>query len=301
MEDLDKTLDIMERDKCTSLLQENSVRTKKNNIKFTKLNKKNSQEHLDAQLVSYERLVRNLIKQLLVLEKKIRIKYLIPLNEERALKLMGWWNTEVECALEDLSKKYRTVHIQRKTVEEFDAKLMAMRTKAKVEIEREVPKLLENLAKEIGSSEKFDPKELSEIYGLDESVLVDLQVIDPLQKLHESFRKLREEGFEKQLFKGLEDAIRIFVKNIKEAEGIVWSGRSADQRKEYKMKAAKLNINLKEIILNLLSLVQQALLPKDRRNSDVISKLKNKLENLFQVDAEYDEIIFKIKPFFETI
>ena len=301
MEDLDKTLDIMETDKCTSLLQENSVRTKKNNIKFTKLNKKNSQEHLDAQIVSYERLVRNLIKQLLNLEKKIRLKYLIPMDEERALKLMGWWNTEVECALEDLSKKYRVVHIQRRTVEEFDAKLMAMRAKAKFEIEREVPKLLENLAKEIGSSERFDPKELSEIYGLDESVLVDLQVIDPLQKLHESFRKLRDSGFEKQLFKGLEDAIRIFVKNIKEAEGIVWSGRSADQRKEYKMKAAKLNINLKEIILNLLSLVQQALLPKDRRNNDVISKLKIKLESLFQVDSEYDEIISRIKPFFETI
>ena len=29
MEDLDKTLDIMERDKCTSLLQENAVRAKK--------------------------------------------------------------------------------------------------------------------------------------------------------------------------------------------------------------------------------------------------------------------------------
>ena len=301
MEDLDKTLDIMETDKCTSLLQENSVRTKKNNIKFTKLNKKNSQEHLDAQIVSYERLVRNLIKQLLNLEKKIRLKYLIPLDEERALKLMGWWNTEVECALEDLSKKYRVVHIQRRTVEEFDAKVIAMKAKAKVDIEREVPKLKENLAKEIGSSERFDPKELSEIYGLDESVLVDLQVIDPLQKLHESFRKLRDAGFEKQLFKGLEDAIRIFVKNIKEAEGIVWSGRSADQRKEYKMKAAKLNINLKEIILNLLSLVQQALLPKDRRNNDVISKLKIKLESLFQVDSEYDEIISRIKPFFETI
>ena len=36
MEDLDKTLDIMERDKCTSLLAENAVRLKKNNIKFTK-------------------------------------------------------------------------------------------------------------------------------------------------------------------------------------------------------------------------------------------------------------------------
>ena len=55
MDDLDKTLDIMERDKVTSLLQENSVRTKKNNIKFTKQNKKYSKEHLDAQLTSYER------------------------------------------------------------------------------------------------------------------------------------------------------------------------------------------------------------------------------------------------------
>ena len=57
----------------------------------------------------------------------------------------------------------------------------------------------------------------------------------------------------------------------------------------------------KSLILNILSLVQQALLPKDRRNSDVIFKLKNKLESLFQVDSEYDEIISRIKPFFETI
>lgn len=301
MDDLDKTLDIMERDKCTSLLQENAVRTKKNNIKFTKFNKKHSQEHLDAQLASYERLVRNLIKQLLNLEKKIRLKYLVPLAEERALKLMGWWNTEVECAVEDLSKKYRDVHIQRRTVEAFDAKLVEIITKAKSEIESQVPLLKEMLVKEIVSSERFDPKELSKIYGLDESVLIDLQVIDPLQKLHESYRKLREVGCEENVFKSLDDAICIFVKNIKEVESIVWSGRSPDQRKEYKMKAAKLNMNLKEIILNLLALAQQALLTTDRRNGDLISKVKTKLENLFQVDKEYEEIIYRIKPFFEIV
>ncbi len=301
MDDLDKTLDIMERDKSVSLLQENSVRTKKNNIKFTKINKKNSQEHLDAQLVSYERLVRNLIKQLLNLEKKIRLKYLIPMDEDRALKLMGVWNTEVECAVEDLSKKYRDIHIQRRTVEEFDAKLLDMKTKAKIEIESQIPVLKEFLLKEIGSSERFDPKELSNIYGLDESVLIDLQVIDPLQKLHESYRKLRESGCEKNVTKGLDDAICIFVKNIKEAESIVWSGRSPDQRKEYKMKAAKLNMNLKEIILNLLALVQQALLSEERRNRDLILKVKTKLENLFQIEKEYDQIICRIKPFFEIV
>ena len=301
MEDLDKTLDIMERDKSVSLLQENSVRVKKNNIKFTKLNKKNSQEHLDLQLVSYERLVRNLIRQLLTMEKKIRLKYLTPMDEERELKLMRVWNTEVECALEDLNIKFRDIHVQRRSVEDFDATVSAIRTKAKNEIESKVPELREKLLAEIGSSERIEPKELSGIYGLDEAVLVDLQVIDPLQKLHESYRKLREAGCEKKVFQDLDDAIRIFVKNIKALEGIVWSGKSPDQRKELKMKVVKLNMNLKEIIFNLLTLVQQALLPVERRNGDMISKLTNKLEKLFQVESDYDEIICKIKPFFELI
>jgi hypothetical protein len=301
MEDLDKTLDIMERDKAVSLLQENSVRVKKNNIKFTKLNKKNSQEHLDLQLVSYERLVRNLVRQLLTMEKKIRLKYLTPMDEERELKLMRVWNTEVECALEDLNIKFRDIHVQRRSVEEFDANVNAMRTKAKSDIESQVPELREKLLAEIGSSERIDPKELSVLYGLDEAVLIDLQVIDPLQKLHESYRKLSEGGCEKQVLQGLDDAICIFIKNIKALEGIVWSGKSPDQRKELKMKVAKLNNNLKEIILNLLTLAQSALLPVERRNADMISKLTGKLETLFKVETDYDEIVCKIKPFFELI
>ena len=67
------------------------------------------------------------------------------------------------------------------------------------------------------------------------------------------------------------------------------------------MKVVKLNMNLKEIILNLLTLAQQALLPVERRNDDMISKLTEKLEKLFQVESDYDEIILKIKPFFELI
>ena len=128
-----------------------------------------------------------------------------------------------------------------------------------------------------------------------------MQVIDPLQKLHESYRKLIESGCEKQVFQGLDDAIRIFVRNMKDLESIVWSGKSPDQRKELKMKVVKLNMNLKEIILNLLTLAQQALLPVERRNEDMISKLTEKLEKLFQVELDYDEIILKIKPFFELI
>ena len=60
-------------------------------------------------------------------------------------------------------------------------------------------------------------------------------------------------------------------------------------------------MNLKEIILNLLALVQQALLSEERRNRDLILKVKTKLENLFQIEKEYDQIISRIKPFFEIV
>jgi len=42
-------------------------------------------------------------------------------------------------------------------------------------------------------------------------------------------------------------------------------------------------------------------LPVERRNDDMISKLTEKLEKLFQVESDYDEIILKIKSFFELI
>ena len=81
--------------------------------------------------------------------------------------------------------KFRDIHVQRRSVEDFDAKVSEMRTKAKIEIESKVPELREKILAEVGSSERIDPKELSRIYGLDEAALIDLQVIDPLQKLHE--------------------------------------------------------------------------------------------------------------------
>ena len=244
MEDLDKTLDIMERDKCTTLLAENSVRLKKNNIKFTKTDKKHSQEHLDAQLVSYERLIRTLIRQLVGIEKKIRLKYFVPLESSRANKLRASWNTEVEGVLEDFKKKYRVVHKQRGSVEEFDKKISQMLDGAKISVDTEVTNLKHKLENEIGTSKQFSPSELSKIFGLDEPVLIDLQVIDPLQNMQILFKKLEDSGCDGEVFVSFNEIIQMYAKEINNVESTVWSGRSADQRKEAKMRVAKLYLNL---------------------------------------------------------
>ncbi len=301
MEDLDKTLDIMERDKCTSLLAENAVRLKKNNIKFTKSNMKHSQEHLDAQYISYERLIRTLIRGLITIERKVRLKYLVPLESLRANKLMASWNTEVECILEDFKKKYRDVHSQRRSVEEFDEKISQTREATKISVDTEIANLKDKLENEIGVSEKLQPSELSKMYEVDESVLVDLQVIDPLQNLHILCKKLKDSGCDGVALVALNEIIQMYAKEIKVMESTVWSGRSADQRKEIKMRVAKLNLNLKEIILCLYDLVKQALLEKEKRNEEVILKVRHNLDKLFRSQADSESYQNKLAPFWGVL
>ncbi len=291
----------MERDKCTSLLAENSVRLKKNNIKFTRTNQKHSQEHLDAQCTSYERLIRTLIRQLITIERKIRMKYLVPLEDVRANKLMASWNTEVECILEEFKKKYRDVHLQRRSVEEFDKKRSEMLVAAKLSVDTEVVDLKNKLAKDIGTSEKFQPSELSELYSVDESVLIDLQVIDPLQDMHIACNKLISSGCDGEILVSINEIIRMYVKEIKDVESTVWSGRSADQRKAIKMRVAKLNLNLKEIILCLRDLSKQALLEKERRNEEVILKICNNLEKLFKSETDSESLQSRLKPLLSAL
>ncbi len=297
MEDLDKTLDIMERDKCTFLLAENAVRLKKNNIKFTKSNLKHSQEHLDAQYISYERLIRTLIRGFVTIERKVRLKYLVPLESSRANKLMANWNTEVELILEDFKKKYRDVHSQRRSVEEFDEKISQTLEAAKISVDTEVANLKDKLGNDIGGSERLQPSELSKMYEVDESVLIDLQVIDPLQNLHILCKKLKDSGCDGVALASLNEIIQMYVKEIKAVESTVWSGRSVDQRKEIKMRAAKLNLNLKEIILCLYDLVKQALLEKERRNEEVILKIRNNLDKIFKSQTDFESYQNKLKPF----
>jgi len=301
MEDLDKTLDMMERDKCTTLLAENSVRLKKNNIRFTTTDKKHSQAHLDAQQVSYEKLIRTLIRQFVMIEKKIRLKYLVPLESSRANKLRAGWNTEVEGVLEDYKKKYRAVHKQRRSVEEFDKKISQMLAGAKILVDTEVTNLKHKLGKDIGTSERFSPSELSKIYGVDEPVLIDLQVIDPLQSMRILFKKLEDSGCDGKIFVSLNEIIQMYAKEIKNVENTVWSGRSADQRKENKMRVAKLSLNFKELILCLHDLARQALLEKEKRNEEIILKIRSNLEKLFESVTDSEPLQNKLDPFWGVL
>ena len=238
-----------------------------------------------------------LSEDLSILKKKVRLKYLVPLESVRANKLRGSWNTEVEIILEDLNKKYRSVHAQRRSVEVFDEKASQMLKGAKISVDTEVTNLQEKLEVEIGGSDRIQPSELSRMYGVDESVLIDLQVIDPLQNLKILCNKLQASGCDEEALTPVDEIIKMYVTEIKSVESTVWSGRSADQRKAIKMHAAKLNLNLKEIVHSLLDLTSQAMLEKEKRNEEVIQKIRNNLDKVFKSITDSELFQKKLEPF----
>ena len=63
------------------------------------------------------------------------------------------------------------------------------------------------------------------------------------------------------------------------------------------MRAAKLNLNLKEIVLSLHDLANQAILEKEKRNEEVIIKIRNNLDKVFKSITDSEPFQKKLEPF----
>ena len=79
-------------------------------IRYTKNNKKLSLEHLETICSSYEKVVRDIPKQLLKIEKTVRLKYLEPMSEKRRCDIAREMSTEVELLINGMVDEYRDVY-----------------------------------------------------------------------------------------------------------------------------------------------------------------------------------------------
>jgi len=62
-----------------------------------------------------------------------------------------------------------------------------------------------------------------------------------------------------------------------------------------------LNLNLKEIILSLYDLVRQASLEKEKRNEEVILKIRSNLEKLFKSATDSEPLQSRLEPFWGVL
>ena len=207
MRDLDRQIDTMFNETIYHIEADNTRRIKKFTIRFTKSNQKYSPDHLESLLGSYEKAIREIPRQFLRTEKTARQKYLEPLQEERRHALTKVMTDHVEMLVEKMNREYRDIFKNQKRLEEFDSRIKDTLMAGKQRIDDETRKVSESLGEKLSSTSKVKPEELARLYELDESTLIDLKAIEPLQAIHEVFECMQGNQNAKIAFEGIREGI----------------------------------------------------------------------------------------------
>ncbi len=303
MENLDAKIDVLGREKLFSLIQENSVRFKKINIRQTKNNNKNSIEHLDELVTSYERLLRSMPLELMNIEHTIRLKFLAPLEEERKIRILTSINQEMELILEQMVTKFQNLYKVKRCEEDFNVRMEKTRLRCKENVDKQMEKLVQKLQTQLAASKSISPAQLEEKYGIDQEALNQLHLVKVLQDINSIFDALKNKGIDEVILNTVHEAIIERVKIGKVLEKMLPPAHKVAARKEWRMRVAKESVRLKEMILSIYTLAGQIQNPKEQRNYDVINKNWNRIEETFgDVPEDQAEIVMsKIKPYYHLL
>ena len=301
MRDLDSQIDPMFDEAIYHIEADNTRRIKKFTIRFTKANQKYSADHLESLLGSYEKAIREIPRQFLRIEKTARQKYLVPLEEERRHALTKVMTDHVEMLVEKMNRKYRDIFKNQKRLEEFDDRIKDTLITSKQKIDEEIGRFSENLREKLSSSSKIKPEELARIYELDESTLIDLKAIEPLQAIHEVFEGMKGDNVAKNAFEGMQKSIVICSKFGTQL-GIDPSQNHTEAARRLKKRSiAAGTLALKDLIDAIYILTQQLKLPVEKRNSEIITKTHSRINESLKEHDGVEKVIASLQAFFQML
>jgi len=301
MRDLDRQIDPMFDEAMYHVEADNTRRIKKLTIRFTKANQKYSPDHLESLLGSYEKAIREIPRQFLLIEKTARQKYLVPLEEERRHALTKVMTDHVEMLVEKMNRKYRDIFKNQKRLEEFDDRIKDTLITSKQKIDEEIGRFSENLRKKLSSSSKIKPEELARIYELDESTLIDLKAIEPLQAIHEVFEGMKGDNVAKNAFEGMQEGIVICSKFGTQFKIDPSQNHTEAARRFKKRSIAAGTLVLKDLIDAIYILTQQLKLPVEKRNSEIITKTHSRINESLKEHDGVEKVIASLQAFFQML
>ena len=301
MRNLNSQIDPMFDEAIYHVEADNSRRIKKFTIRFTKANQKYSPEHLEALLGSYEKAIREVPRQFLRIEKTARQKYLVPLDEERRRDLLKVMTDHVEMLVEKMNRKYRDIFKDQKRLEEFDSRIKDTLMVGKQRIDDETRKFSESLREKLSSTSKVKPEELARLYELDESALIDLKAIEPLQAIHEVFECMQGNQNAKIAFEGIREGIVVCSKFGTQL-GIDPSQNHTEAARRLKKRSiAAGTLVLKDLIDAIYILTQQLKLPVEKRNSEIITKTHSRINESLKEHDGVEKVIASLQAFFQML
>jgi len=300
MDNLDEKINSYERDKVISLIQENSVRIGKINIRFTKLNKKNSLERWQAYYDSYDRLLRSVPKELLRIEREVRQKFVSPFTPERIHRLKTYINEDLDLLVKKIEKECRLEFKKLGQEEDFQRRLSGSQKKYTELLESEIKKCSEKLEKSTLQSGKIQLKDLARAYQADEILLHQLNIIDPLQAINANLNSNIGGPDVNELFDETIDGIRKLIQSIQDTS--IDPTATVAIKKAAKMEVAKESMQVREIILNIDYLVEQIKLSGEQKNPEVLRKIWLQLESYLENGkAGWENLIPRFKSLYDYI
>jgi UDP-2,3-diacylglucosamine pyrophosphatase LpxH len=296
MDNLDDKIDTLIRDKLISLIQENVVRIKRTTIKYTKSNKKHTLEHWQLLFDSYGKVFRSMPRDLMRVEKEVRIKFVSPLTNERVTRLKSMMNSEMEVLIQKMTGELRPEFAKLGHGDTFDTKVEETRKKFFENLEQQVQKNLDAVNTETGQGQKLGVDELIKIYNVKESTLHEINIISPLQSINALLAKVNGDPRLTETLENLQQGFRNLFQDIQ--------GNRVDDvatmaaRKKIKMDVARDTMTVREIVLNTQPFLEQLALPEDRRNQEVVKK---SWSNIFEVLEGQDGRWATALPNFEPL
>jgi hypothetical protein len=304
MEDLDAKIDVLGREKIFSLIAENSVRFKKINVRHTGNNNKNSIEHLDELVASYEKLLRAMPKEFFKIEQALRIKFLEPLEENRKTKILASVNQDMELILEQVISKFQNLYKVKGFEEKFMARMKENRSRCKDNADKQMDKMVHHLHNQLKTaSSMITPLQLEQKYGLEQESLHQLHLIEVLQDLGAIFDSFKNNGTHDSIFNAVHEAIVERVKLGKELERMLPPTSQVTARKEWRMQVAKESVRLKEMIISIHILAGHIQKSSSERNYDVIKKHWSRIEGSFDdiPEEKAENVLSRLKPYYQLL
>lgn len=304
MEDLDAKIDVLGREKIFSLIAENSVRFKKINVRHTGNNNKNTIEHLDELVASYEKLLRAMPRDFFKIEQTLRMKFLEPLVDKRTIKILASVNQDMELILEQMITKFQGLYKVRGMEEKFMDRMAENRSRCKENVDKQMDKMVQYLQKQLqAASSMITPPQLEQKYGMDQHSLHQLHLIEVLQDLGAKFDTFKNNGNHNSIFDAVDEAIVERIKTGKELEKMLPPASQVKARKEWRMRVAKESVRLKEMILSIHSIAGQIQKSNAERNYDVIKKHWTRIEESFDdvPDDKAETVLSRLKPYYQLL
>lgn len=298
MDNLDEKIDTLIRDKLVSLIQQNVVRIKKTTIKYTKINKKHTLEHWQTLFDSYEKVFRAMPREMLRVEREVRIKFVSPLTEARVVRLKSMINSEAEVLIQKRADECRPEFEKLGQGDLFDRQVEQTRKKLNENLEQQIQKCLDSVNAETGQGHKMDVQGLMEIYNVKESTLHEINIISPLQSINAQLAKVNGDPRLTDILENIQQGFRYLFQDYQKIR--VSDVATMEARKKLKMEVARDTMTVREIVIHTLPFLEQLVLSEDKRNPEVVRK---SWSNIFEIlegqEGRWATVIPNFKPLYE--